>query len=581
MRIFLKLGWYFRAEWRRYAVAAVLLLLVDVFELMIPWLVGRVIDEVVAQTLTTAVLWRYAGIIAALGLTIYCMRFLWRLALFSASFQLAEQLRQRVYLHLTRMAPAFYQKHRTGDLMARATNDVTAVEMTAGEGVLSGLDGVVTGVLVLIVMLFFINWQLTLVALLPFPLMAWFFWVIGSRLHESFRDAQERFSDLNDQVQESVSGIRMIRAFGREQRESEDFMEVAERAAEANIRVARTDSLYDPAISLTVGVSFLLSISMGAWLVEQGSITLGQLTSFTMYLGFLIWPMFAYGWLLNLVERGSAAYNRISALLDTPSPIDDDGTLQQAASHDIRWQIGEFHHAGATQPSLSNIDLYVPQGHMLGVVGATGSGKTTLINLLLRYFEADTCRVEIGGRSISEYSLGALRDMIAVVPQDAFLFTATIAENIALGRPDASMEEVRAVARLAAIEQDILRFPAAYETLVGERGVTLSGGQKQRLAIARALLLDAPILVLDDALSAVDVGTEQAILSHLREAREGRTTLVLCHRLSAVEDADNIVVLSHGEIIEQGDHRQLLAHKGWYARMIDYQKLEQAVVSGR
>jgi len=581
MQIFVKLGWYFRAEWRRYAIAAVLLVVVDVLELMIPWLVGRVIDEVLTQTLTMSALWRYVSVMAALSVAIYIMRFMWRLALFSASFQLAEQLRQRVYRHLTSMAPGFYQQHRTGDLMARATNDVTAVEMTAGEGVLSGLDGVVTGILVLIVMLLFINWQLTLVALLPFPLMTWFFWLIGSRLHEGFRQAQERFSDLNDQAQESVSGIRMIRAFGREGRESDDFMEVAERAAEANIRVAETDSLYDPAIFLTVGASFLLSIGMGAWLVNQGSITLGQLTSFTMYLGFLIWPMFAYGWLLNLMERGNAAYNRISALLETSSPVIDDGTVEQAERHDIHWQVGRFHYSATGEAALSDIDLHVPQGHMLGVVGATGAGKSTLINLLLRYFEAEDCQVSIGGRPISEYSLGALRGMIAVVPQDAFLFTATIAENIALGRPDASMDEIRAVARLAAIEQDILRFPAAYETLVGERGVTLSGGQKQRIAIARALLLDAPILVLDDALSAVDVGTEQAILSHLRAARQGRTTLVLCHRLSAVEDADQIVVLSHGEIIEQGNHRQLLEHKGWYARMIDYQKLEQAVVSGR
>lgn len=581
MRIFLRLGWYFRAEWRRYAVAAILLLVVDVLELMIPWLVGRIVDEVLEQTLTVAVLSRYVVVIALLGVAIYLMRFLWRLALFSASFQLAEQLRQRVYRHLTVMAPGFYQQHRTGDLMARATNDVTALEMTAGEGVLSGLDGVVTGVLVLIVMLLFINWQLTLVALLPFPLMAWFFWVIGTRLHDSFRDAQERFSDLNDQVQESVSGIRMIRAFGRESRESEDFMEVAERAAEANVRVAETDSLYDPAIFLTVGASFMLSIGMGAWLVSQGSITLGQLTSFTMYLGFLIWPMFAYGWLLNLVERGSAAYDRINALLETDSPVVDDGTLEQAEYYDVRWQVAEFYYEGANQPALSQIDLHVPQGHMLGIVGATGAGKTTLINLLLRYFEGTGCKVEIGGRDVRDYTLEALRGMIAVVPQDAFLFTATIAENIALGRPDASMEDIRAAARVAAIEQDILRFPAAYDTLVGERGVTLSGGQKQRLSIARALLLDAPILVLDDALSAVDVGTEQAILSHLRAEREGRTTLVLCHRLSAVEDADQIVVLSHGEVIEQGNHRELLASKGWYARMIDYQKLEQAVVSGR
>jgi ABC-type multidrug transport system fused ATPase/permease subunit len=581
MDIFLKLGWYFREQWRRYVVAGLLLVIVDVLELSIPWLVGRLIDDVVARSLDSQRLMTYVISVLVLAVLIYIMRFLWRMFLFSASFQLAERLRQQVYQHLTLMAPGFYNKHRTGDLMARATNDVTAVEMTAGEGVLSGLDGLVTGILVLAVMMITVSWELTLVALLPFPLMAWFFFVIGTRLHDGFRDAQERFSDLNDKVQESVSGIRMTRAFGREVREDADFMRVADRAAEANMRVAATDSLYDPAIFITVGVSFMVSIAMGAWLIEQDRITLGQLTSFTMYLGYLIWPMFAYGWLLNLVERGSAAYERITALLDASSPVQDDGTRVSATNVDIHWQVDAFEYPGASSDALSNIDLRVAQGQTLGIVGATGAGKSTLISLLLRYYDHDASTVSIGAESVKGYTLESLRGMIAVVPQDAFLFTASIAQNIALGSPEATIEQIRAVARLASVEQDILRFPAGYDTLVGERGVTLSGGQKQRIAIARALLLDAPILVLDDALSAVDVSTERNILSHLRHARQGRTTIILCHRLSAVEDADQIVVLSHGEIKERGTHSRLLQEKGWYSRMYDYQKLEQAVASGR
>jgi ATP-binding cassette subfamily B multidrug efflux pump len=581
MDIFLKLGWYFREQWRRYVVAGLLLIIVDVLELSIPWLVGRLIDEVVARSLDSQRLMTYVISVLVLAVLIYIMRFLWRMFLFSASFQLAERLRQQVYQHLTLMAPGFYNKHRTGDLMARATNDVTAVEMTAGEGVLSGLDGLVTGILVLAVMMITVSWELTLVALLPFPLMAWFFFVIGTRLHDGFRDAQERFSDLNDKVQESVSGIRMTRAFGREVREDADFMRVADRAAEANMRVAATDSLYDPAIFITVGVSFMVSIAMGAWLIEQDRITLGQLTSFTMYLGYLIWPMFAYGWLLNLVERGSAAYARIIDLLDARSPVQDDGTRVSATHVDIHWQVNGFEYPGASSAALLNIDLRVAQGQTLGIVGATGAGKSTLISLLLRYYDHDSATVSIGGESVKSYTLESLRGMIAVVPQDAFLFTASIAQNIALGSPEATIEQIRAVARLASVEQDILRFPAGYDTLVGERGVTLSGGQKQRIAIARALLMDAPILVLDDALSAVDVSTERNILAHLKQARQGRTTIILCHRLSAVEDADQIVVLSHGEIKERGTHTGLLQEKGWYSRMFDYQKLEQAVASGR
>jgi ATP-binding cassette subfamily B multidrug efflux pump len=581
MELFFKLGWYFKAQWRRYTAAILMLLGTDVLEMSVPWITGQLIDQVVANTLTTGLLLRYVGIVVAIGFVVYVMRYLWRVFLFYSSFQLAETMRQRLYAHMTKMAPQFFAQHRTGDLMARATNDISALEMTAGEGVLSGIDGLVTGVLVIAIMMFLIDWQLTLVALLPFPVMAWYFTVIGERLHIGFRDAQERFSDLNDRVQESVSGIRMVRAFGRERLEDEQFLKIADRTAEANMRVAATDSLYDPAIFITVGSSFLLCISMGAWLVEQERITLGELTSFTMYLGFLVWPMFAYGWLLNILERGSAAYERIQQWLDTESPVADTGTVTHVDTASVQFDIKSFTHVGSAMPVLHNIQIEVEAGHTLGIVGPTGSGKTSLVNLLLRYFDHPDCHLRIGGIPIQDFSLEALREQIAMVPQDPFLFTATIAENIALGKPNASRDEIRAVARLAAIDQDILRFPQGYETLVGERGITLSGGQKQRIAIARALLLDAPILILDDALSAVDVGTERSILKHLREVRAQRTSIVLCHRLSAVEDAQQIVVLNHGVIVERGTHAQLLAAQGWYAQMVDYQRLERTVESGR
>ncbi len=581
MALFIKLGWYFRLQWRRYMAAILMLIGVDLLEMTIPWITGRVIDHVVEGTLTSLILWRFVATLVAIAIAVYVMRYLWRVFLFYSSFHLAETMRQRLYTHMTRMSPQFFREHRTGDLMARATNDISALEMTAGEGVLSGIDGLVTGVLVIAIMMVLISWKLTLLALLPFPFMAWYFMIIGRRLHAGFRDAQERFSDLNARVQESVSGIRMVRAFGLEQQEDREFLRIADRAAEANIRVAATDSLYDPAIFITVGSSFLLCISAGAVLVEGEQLSLGQLTSFTMYLGFLIWPMFAYGWLLNIVERGSAAWERIDSLLQTPSPVQDTGQVSQISDGSVQIDITTFAYPDSSSPALRDIHLRVATGHTVGVVGATGAGKTTLISLLLRSFDDPACKISIGGVPVQELSLDALRGAIAMVPQDPFLFTASIAENIAMGRPDASLSEIRAVAALAAIDKDILRFPDAYDTLVGERGITLSGGQKQRIAIARALLLDAPILILDDALSAVDVATERSILMHLQQVRAGRTTFILCHRLSAVEDASEIIVLSRGTIAERGTHQTLLAERAWYARMHDYQKLERSVESGR
>lgn len=581
MALFIKLGWYFRSQWRRYTAAILMLIGVDFLEMTIPWITGRVIDHVVEGTLTSPILWRFVAMLIAIAIAVYVMRYLWRVFLFYSSFHLAETMRQRLYAHMTKMSPQFFREHRTGDLMARATNDISALEMTAGEGVLSGIDGLVTGVLVVAIMMVMISWKLTLLALLPFPLMAWYFMIIGKRLHAGFRDAQERFSDLNDRVQESVSGIRMVRAFGLEAQEDREFLLVADRAAEANIRVAATDSLYDPAIFITVGSSFLLCISAGAVLVESGQLTLGQLTSFTMYLGFLIWPMFAYGWLLNIVERGSAAWERIESLLQTPSPVQDTGQVSQIPDGSVQMDVASFTYPDSHSPALHDIHLRVAAGDTVGIVGATGAGKTTLISLLLRSFDDPGCAISIGSVPVQQLALDALRGAIAMVPQDPFLFTASIAENIAMGRPDASLDEIRAVAELASIDKDILRFPDAYDTLVGERGITLSGGQKQRISIARALLLDAPILILDDALSAVDVATERNILMHLRQVRAGRTTFVLCHRLSAVEDASEIIVLSHGTVTERGTHQALLAQRGWYAQMHDYQKLERTVESGR
>lgn len=581
MRVYLKLAWYFRREWRRYLVALTTLLGVALLVMLPPRIAGQIVDAVAAGTLSFDQLLAAVGNIALVAVLIYVLRFIWRVSLYGASYRLAALLRQRVHDHLTKMPPEFFQRHNTGDLMARATNDVTAVEMTAGEGVLSMADGVMTGLVVLAVLTFTLSWKLTLLALLPWPIMSYFMWVYGNELHASFTRAQEEFSRINDRVQQGLSGIRLIKALGGEAREQAAFRAAATQASEANLAVARTDAKYDPTIQLTMGSSFFLTVAGGAWLIQRGELSVGELTSFTMYLGYLIWPMFAYGWLLNIVERGSAAYTRIESLLAEPNPVPDTGTQTALQTPRIDINIAQFTYPGTPTPLLRDIHVRVPAGTTLGIVGPTGSGKTTLVRLLLRLYEGTEARILLDGKALADYRLDALHEHVAGVPQDPFLFSATIAENIALGLPDATHAAVRHAAEVACIAAEIDTFTEGFDTLVGERGVTLSGGQKQRLAIARALLRNPPVLVLDDALSAIDVETETRILNYFRSERRGKTNVIVSHRLSAVMEAEHILVLEQGRVAEQGTHNELLNRGGWYAQMFHYQQIERAVSEGR
>ncbi len=581
MSVFFKLVWFFRQEWPRYSIAIVALVCVGLLVMVPPWLTGTLVDAIADGTLTQPQLFRLLGWIALVAFLSYLLRVVWRVALFGASYTLARQLRLKLFQHLTSQPPAFFQRHNTGDLMARATNDIQAIEMTAGEAVLALFDGAFTGLIVLIILTTQFSLPLTLFALIPWPIVGFFMWRFGKELHISFRDAQARFSDLNDDVQESLSGIRVTRAFGREAVEQEDFNHIAAAANEANQRVATTDSKYDPAIQLAIGMSFFMSVVGGSWLIYHGQLTLGELTSFTLYLGYMIWPMFAVGWLLNLVERGQAAYRRLEELFEIRPLIADQGTYEDKVEPSLAITIRQFKYDVQSPLVLKDIAIQVSIGQTLGIVGHTGAGKTTLLNILLRHEESPDTDIRLGGKQLADFSLHNLRRHLVMVPQTPFLFSASVAENIALAKPDASLAEIEAVARIAEVHDDIMRFPDAYQTMVGERGITLSGGQKQRIAIARALLQDAPILILDDALSAVDVRTEQKILEHLRDNRAEKTTIIVCHRLTAIEKADQIIVLQHGETVENGTHRSLLQAQGWYRQMYDYQQLERAVEEGR
>jgi len=522
-------------------------------------------------------MWRELGTLLAMGAAIYLLRVGWRLQLFAAAYRLGVELRTRLYARLTTQGPQFFNRSRTGDLMARATNDVDAVELAAGEAFLAGFDGTLTLVLVVAMMTLGIDWRLAVVALLPFPFMAWSFWAISRRVHDGWRESLDRFSQLNDHVQETVAGVRTLRALGLESRASGEFAQRAGAAADSSFEALKWEAAYEPAVGLTLATATALTMAVGGWFVWQQQMTVGQLTAFTMYLGQLIWPMFAMGWVLSLIERGRAAWARLEPVLREPPSIDDRGTVEAVVPGPLVFERVSFAYPGQSARALDEVSIELAAGQTLGVVGPTGAGKSTLVNLLLRHYVPLAGAVRWGGRPIEAYRLAALRSAVAWVPQEPFLFSASVAQNIALAKADATRAEVEQAAQLADLASDVRRFADGYDTLVGERGVTLSGGQRQRVAIARALLTDTPLLVLDDALSAVDTGTETRILEHLRGARAGRTAIIVSHRLSAVADADQIVVLKAGRIVERGTHDELLAKGGWYAAQWRYQQLEASL----
>ncbi|ENY70972.1 ABC transporter ATP-binding protein [Aeromonas diversa CDC 2478-85] len=540
-----------------------------------PKIVGTVVDRVTKDGVGLSDLWGYLALLLLLGLCIYALRYVWRVTLFGASYRLAYVLRNRLFNHFLSMSPDFYQRHRTGALMAHATNDIQAVEMTAGEGVLTLVDSFIVGALVLGIMSTQYSWQLTLLSLLPLPIMALCMNRFGKQIYREFKEAQAAFSRLNNKTQEALSGVRVLKSYAVEALEDRAFAELTRQAGLRNMAVARIDAKFDPVIYLCIGASYFLAVAGGGYLVVQERLTLGELTSFTMYLGQLIWPMFAIAWLFNIIERGSAAYSRIETLLAEQGAIGEPAS-PQPSHRALPLTVEQVGWTREGRILLDDVHFSLDEGGMIGVVGRTGAGKSSLIRLLLRLADPDTGRITMDALPLPELALAELRRHIAYVPQEPFLFSTTIGANIALGRPDATVAEIENVAKIACIHDEILRFPKGYETEVGEKGVTLSGGQKQRISIARALLMEAPILLLDDALSAVDAHTEQYILHALHQQK--RTLLIASHRMTAVEQADEILVLDEGRVIQRGTHDALMAEGGWYAEMVRYQRLEEEEV---
>ncbi|WP_025520544.1 ABC transporter transmembrane domain-containing protein [Vibrio parahaemolyticus] len=577
MRIFWQLRWYFRQKWKHYVGSILLFAVISALQLVPPKAVGVIVDGVVDNTLETNTLIMWLLGLIVLLFTIYGCRILWRIWLFGASWELGTILRNRLYRHLSTQPPRFFERYKTGDLMARGTNDVRNIVMTAGEGVLTAADSVITGIAVLIIMVTQVSWKLTVMALLPMPFLAVIIFFIVRILHQRFRVAQEAFSSMSDMTQESLNGVRMLRAFGLENQEQQRFEDVVDDTGAKNIAVARVDARFDPAIQLTIGLSFLLSVAAGAYLVDKGEITLGDLTAFTMYLGLMIWPMLAFAFLFNILERGSAAWNRLQEIFDEQPEIIGGTQPLDDKPLPLHIKIDAFHWSKELPPALAAVDVTLEPGKMLGIAGPVGSGKSTLLSLLLRQHDLGNGTIQFGDVKIKDAILPQWRNRFAVVNQSPFLFSKSIFDNIALGNPQATQEQVYQAAKFACIHDDIKKFPDGYQTEVGEKGITLSGGQKQRIAIARAMLLNAQVLVLDDALSAVDGRTEHQILKNLETHYRDQALIVIAHRLTALEAADEIIVLNHGHVTERGKHHSLLEHQGWYAEMFQYQKLEQAM----
>ena len=573
MSIIQKLWWFFKLEKRRYLVGIVALILVSVLNLIPPMVMGRVIDAITSGRLTQdeLLLHLFYLLLAAFGM--YYLRYVWRMYILGTSYRLGQIMRSRLFEHFTRMSPAFYQNYRTGDLMAHATNDINALTRLAGGGVMSAVDASITALVTLLTMLFSISWQMTLVAIIPLPFMAYATSRLGRKTHKAFGESQAAFSELNNKVQESVAGIKVTKSFGYQSDELASFQEVNDLTFQKNLQTMKYDSLFDPMVLLFVGSSYALTLLVGAFMVQAGQVTVGNLVTFISYLDMLVWPLMAIGFLFNITQRGKVSYQRIENLLSQESPVKDlESPLDGIENGRLDYAIESF--AFEDEETLKDIHFSLEKGQTLGLVGQTGSGKTALIKLLLREHDVDQGAIYLNGHDIRDYRLADLRRLMGYVPQDQFLFASSILENIRFGNPDLPFSAVEEATKLAQVYQDIQTMPQGFDTVIGEKGVSLSGGQKQRLAMSRAMILNPDILILDDSLSAVDAKTEFAIIDNLKETRKDKTTIITAHRLSAVVHADLILVMQDGRIIERGRHEDLLALDGWYAQTYQSQQLE-------
>lgn len=575
MGIFKKLSWFFKKQKRRYLIGIIFLLLTALTNLIIPRTIGQFADWVNQKQLTQRHVLVALTILLAAGLGQYLFRYGWRNQIWGGAADLEKKLRSQLFWHYLNMDEMFFKRHRIGDLMALSTNDISAVQNVAGVGILTLADSVITGGMTIIAMILFVDWKLTVVAILPLPLLAVMAYFLGKKLHDRFSQSQAAFSQLSNKTQESMTGIKVIKTFGQESEDIADFNRLVDRTISLNRKVNLIDAMFDPLTGFIIGLTFVITILSGSHLVINHVITIGQLISFVGYINALIWPMFAIGRLFNVLERGNASYDRIQNILQEKSLITESKQgLTELNRGELHFKVQSFTYPDGEQPVLKNVHFELTPSKTLGIVGRIGAGKSTIIKLILRRFDDYQGLITIDGHDIHDYSLDTLLSNIGYVPQNSFLFSTSVKNNIRFSDYSSNDALVRQAAQEGVIDEDIQHLSQGYQTLVGERGIFLSGGQKQRVSIARALLSSPKILILDDSTSAVDAKTEVEINQNMqRFSNEQQSRIIITQRLRSVMKADEILVLEAGQVIQRGTHQQLLQTPGWYQQMWQRQQM--------
>ena len=573
---------YIKRHKVQYTLGIITLFVVDFANIFIPKLTGVITDGLTAHSLDWSGVRLNLLYLFLLGLLLAVGRFFWRYFLFGASRSIEKELHNDMFAHLEKMDVEYYNEHKTGDLMTRFTSDLNAIRMAIGPAVICVFDASVMTIMVIFQMMYYVSVKLTLIAVIPMLFILFGEIYYGKIIRPRFTARQEAVSDLTDYVQESFSGIRVIKAFVREKAQRYHFLKENENTMEKNLSIAKIQSIVIPLLDVIIGLSSLLTLIYGGYLALVGDITLGRFVAFNQYINMLVWPMLACGDSVNMFSQGAASIRRIQEIFkEQPEIADTDKTKEvDEINGEIEFNHLTFIHRGHSEPTLNDITLHVPAGTTLAIIGRTGNGKSTLVNLLLHLYNTKPGMLFIDGKDINTIPLKTLRENIGYVPQDNFLFSDTIAHNIAFGVDDATPEDIERAASMADVRDNIVDFKDGYETVLGERGVTVSGGQKQRISIARALLKDAPILILDDSVSAVDTSTEKIILDNLKNSRAGKTTLLIAHRISTVERLDKIIFLNEGRVEAVGPHDQLYASCPEYRRMVDLQRLEDETKGG-